>query len=128
MRLLSSLLILPLAISAIPAHAQAAGDPVAGKRQFDLCTSCHTIAAGAAGVVGPNLHGVLGKPAATGKPGYQFSDALQKSGIVWTDDKLDQWLKSPAAMVPGTKMSFVGIPKPSSRNDLIAYLKQETTK
>ena len=111
---------------AVVAQVTPVGDPVEGKRQFGQCMSCHTLAQGGPNGIGPNLYGVLGKPAATGKPGYQFSAALQKSGIVWTDDKLDLWLKSPAALVPGTKMSFVGIPKASARASVIAYIKQET--
>lgn len=110
------------------APAMAAGDPVQGERQFGQCLACHTIEKGAPNGAGPNLYGVLGKPAATGKPGFVFSDALKKSGIVWTDDKLDAWLKSPATLVPNTNMAFVGIPKPVNRENLIAYLKQATTK
>jgi len=110
------------------APAFAAGDPVLGQRQFGQCMACHNLAKGGPNSTGPNLYGVLGKPAATGKPGYVFSDALKKAGIVWTDDKLDAWLKSPATLVPGTKMAFVGIPKQVNRDNLIAYLKQEASK
>lgn len=119
------LALLALTLVATPAFAD--GDPALGQKQFGQCLACHTIEKGGPNRVGPNLYGVLGKPAATGKPGYEFSDALKKANIVWTDDKLDAWLKSPATLVPGTKMAFVGIAKPVNRENLIAYLKQATT-
>jgi cytochrome c len=37
---------------------------------------------------------------------------------------LDRWLTDPAALVPGTKMAFAGLPKPEDRSAIIAYLKQ----
>ena len=37
---------------------------------------------------------------------------------------LDQWLKSPKAFVPGTKMSFAGLGKAEDRANVILYLLQ----
>ena len=35
------------------------------------------------------------------------------------------WLKSPAAFAPGTKMTFAGLSDPKDRANVIAYLKQQ---
>ena len=102
-----------------------AGDPDLGKRQFAPCTACHTTEAGGPDKVGPNLHGIIGRKAGT-KPGFAYSDALKGSGITWDEAKLDQWIKKPAALVPGTKMAFIGISNDTVRANIIAYLKQAT--
>jgi cytochrome c len=104
--------------------ARADPDPVAGKAVFAQCLACHTIDAGAPDQVGPNLRGVLGKPAATNRAGFQYSEALKKSGLTWDDATLDAWIRNPAVLVPGTKMEFVGLTKREKRENVIAYLKQ----
>lgn len=114
--------ILLWALLAGPA-AHAAGDPVKGETQFGQCTACHTVVDGGAEIVGPNLFGVIGKAAATRGKTFDYSPALKASGIVWTDEKLDLWIKSPATLVPGTKMEFVGVSRPETRSNIIAYLK-----
>ena len=101
----------------------AAADPVLGKRQFIFCQACHTVAAGGANKLGPNLAGIVGKEAAV-VPGFIFSAALAESGLVWDAASLDQWIANPAAMVPGTTMVFAGIREPEQRANLIAYLQE----
>jgi cytochrome c len=88
---------------------------------FAVCTGCHTIVAGQNGI-GPSLRGVVGRKAGS-LPGYAYSAALQKSGIVWTAQQLDTWLSGPMTMVPGTRMSFGGYSDPKQRQAVIAYLK-----
>jgi cytochrome c len=125
----SAPLALPVLVAAhlfavAPAWAQA--DAEKGKRLYVQCVACHTLEAGGKARVGPNLHGVIGAAAATRPDFTNYSDTLKKSGISWTDDRLDAWLKKPAALVPGTKMVFVGLAKDQDRADLIAYLKEAT--
>ena len=43
---------------------------------------------------------------------------------VWDDATLHTYLEDPKAMVPGTKMAFVGLKKQEDRDNVIAYLKQ----
>ena len=57
-------------------------------------------------------------------PDYRSSPALQKSGIVWTDETLDKWLADPQAVVPGTKM-FYALESAQDRADVIEFLKQK---
>jgi cytochrome c len=97
-----------------------------GESKFALCQSCHTIASGGANMTGPNLYGVIGTKAGEGHDDFKFSDALKASGIVWTPDKLDPWIKKPQDLVPGSKMTFAGLDDAKDRTDLIAYLMVST--
>ena len=54
-------------------------------------------------------------------PGFEYSDALKASGIVWTPEALDRFLVRPSRAVPGTAMREV-VPDAGERRDLIAYL------
>ncbi|WP_288485432.1 cytochrome c family protein [uncultured Novosphingobium sp.] len=100
----------------------ATADPAKGEAVFAKCTSCHTINAGGANGIGPNLHGVVGEAIGQGAGGFAFSDALKSKGGNWTFDLLNDWLKSPKAFAPGTKMTFAGLSKAEDRANVIAYL------
>lgn len=100
----------------------ASADLAKGEATFAKCKSCHTIDAGGANGIGPNLHGVVGEGIGTGAGGFAFSDALKSVGGTWTFDQLDAWLTSPKAFASGTKMTFAGLPKPEDRANLIAWL------
>ncbi|HEX2561101.1 cytochrome c family protein [Phenylobacterium sp.] len=112
------------ALAALPAPYNAA-DIENGRKKFGLCRSCHTIEPGAPNMTGPNLHGVFGRKAASVE-GYNYSDALKASNIVWSPEPLDQWLAKPQEFLPGNKMTFVGLKEPKDRTDLIAYLMVES--
>ena len=75
---------------------------------------------------GPRLRGVFGRSAGS-VPGYDYSPALQKAHIAWSDATLDQWLTDPDALVPGNNMEF-HVPKAQERLDLVEFLKQNTNK
>jgi len=100
----------------------ASADVAAGEKVFAKCAACHTINAGGANGIGPNLHEVVGDKVATGRAGFAFSDALKSKGGSWTFDALDAWLKSPREYAPGTKMTFAGLGNPTDRANLIAWL------
>jgi cytochrome c len=59
-------------------------------------------------------------------PGYAYSPALLKSGLIWDDKTLDRWLAKPAAVVPGNKMVFNGMANAKDRQEIIAYMKRAT--
>jgi len=89
------------------------------------CRPCHGLAPGDESPLGPHLHGVFGRPAAQ-VAGFQYSPALRESGIVWTDETLDQWLAQPDTFLPGNDMAFTGFRSAADRRALIAYLKEQT--
>src|SRR5437764_15058850 len=103
----------------------AKADPAKGQQVFNKCMACHNADKGGANQTGPNLWGVIGEPIGQGK-GFAFSDALAKKGGSWNWDNLSQWLSSPKAFAPGTKMTFAGLGNPQDRADVIAFLNQHS--
>lgn len=94
-----------------------AGDAARGKVFYQSCSGCHSIDEND---VGPRHRGVVGRNAGA-VPGYAYSAALKRSGIVWTPDNLDRWLTNPQKLVPGAKMYF-SVGNAQNRADIIAYL------
>ena len=76
--------------------------------------------------LGPNLYGFLDRPAAQAD-GFIYSEAMTNWGITWDDKILDDWIRAPAATLPGTTMVFAGVSNQQQRADLIAYLKKVTS-
>ena len=105
------------------AATAAAQDANKGATVFGQCRACHQIGEDAQNMLGPELNGLNGRKAGS-VPDYAYSDANKKSGIVWTDATFKQYIKNPAAMVPGTKMTFVGISDEQKIADLWAYVSQ----
>lgn len=99
----------------------AAADSKRGELLALACVACHTLRAGEPSNVGPNLHAVFGRPAAS-LSGFAYSDALRATGLTWTPRALDAWLAEPGKFVPGTTMAFTGYRDAGDRRDLIAYL------
>lgn len=114
----------PMPLDVTDGGKKLAGDPVHGKVVFNRCMVCHTIQPGV-NHIGPSLHGVVGRPAGS-VAGFNYSTANKKSGIVWTEQKIYDYLKNPQAMVPGTKMMFPGLPSSQDRADVVSYLKQNS--
>jgi cytochrome c len=92
-----------------------------GEQAAKKCQTCHTFTKGGPNRVGPNLWGIVGRPRAS-EPGYDYSPAIKAKAGNWTIDDLNEFLLNPRGYVPGTKMSFAGIPRGSERADVIAYL------
>lgn len=84
------------------------------------------MAEGGANKVGPNLWGVIGSNAGARETGFKYSKAVAESGLVWTDENLDQYLANPREFIKGNRMAFAGVRKDKDRADVIAYLKSAT--
>jgi cytochrome c len=100
------------------------GDATHGAVVFTQCKTCHVIDPGV-NRIGPSLHGIIGRKSGQ-IAGFSYSTANKESGITWTPEKLYQYLEKPSRVVPGTKMSFAGLPKGQDRADVIAYLTSAT--
>ena len=103
-----------------------AQDAQKGAAVFNVCLACHAIGPGAQNKIGPELNGLDGRKAGT-VPNFAYSDANKNSGIVWNEATFEEYIKNPAAKVPGTKMIFMifpGIKNDQEVKDLWAYVSQ----
>jgi cytochrome c len=106
------------AVCAATIPAWAAGDAQQGKLTYDArCGGCHSVDADR---VGPRHAGLIGRRAGS-VPGFAYSDALRKSGLVWDAALLDRWLANPEALVPGQRMGYQ-LADAQARADIVAYL------
>ena len=101
----------------------ASADAAAGEKVFKKCKACHTVEQGGKNKVGPNLWNVVGGPKAAHE-GFSYSGALSDMGGDWTYEDLNDFLASPKAYAPGTKMSFAGLKKAEDRAEVVAYLRE----
>jgi cytochrome c len=107
-------------LSANHATAQNASGEDLFKQQ---CAACHAIQKDAPPGMGPNLHGVVGRPAGA-IPVFahskEFKTALK--GKSWSPELLDKWLENPQKVAKGTYMMYQQ-PDPAVRTAIIDYLK-----
>lgn len=102
------------------ASAGATPDALHGEQVYTRCLACHALASDR---VGPRHCGLLGRRAGT-VPGFAYSQAMKNSKLVWDEKTLNLFLAKPLKVVPGTAMTYDGVPDAKDRSDLIAYLKQ----
>lgn len=111
-----------LATSLFSTFSHAAGDPEAGAKIFPrLCGGCHQVGESARPGFGPQLNGIIGRPAGT-SANYVYSDAMKNSGVTWDRETLIAYLKDPKGVVPGTRMIFWGLSDEEKLDNLLAYL------
>lgn len=87
------------------------------------CIGCHAFACNKEG---PSLGGLLGRKAG-GAEGFDgYTEALKNSGIIWTDEALNDFFVDPAKISPDSVMvSFGKFDDPEHRRQMIAFLKTE---
>ena len=112
-----------VACAALSAAAQAPSNEVLGQRLAQsACVQCHTFGKGEPHGAGPNLFGLLGRPAA-GVPGYAYTPALAKAvkGQPWDRQLLERFLTDAQGLAPGSGMVYFQ-DDPRRRQALIDYL------
>jgi cytochrome c len=98
---------------------QAAGDAQRGEQVYESrCGGCHAVESDR---VGPRHAGVFGRRAGSVK-GFDYSDALAKSRVVWDEATLTRWLADPEAVIPGQRMGY-RLGDAAARADVVAYLR-----
>jgi cytochrome c len=99
----------------------ASADPKRGENSAKKCAACHTFNKGGRSLVGPNLWGVVGRSKAS-EAGFNYSAALKAKGGNWSVDELNKFIANPRGDIPGTAMTFPGVPRATERADVIVYL------
>ena len=96
-----------------------------GKKLFETtCTLCHNFEKGGEpDMYGQtlNLYGVVGRKAAS-VAGFEYSEDLRKSGIVWNEVTIDKFITAPKKLFPGTRMELPGVEDEKTRRGIIRFL------
>jgi cytochrome c len=97
---------------------------VSGREVFAPCRACHSLDKNAGVMPGPSLSGLIGR-AVGGDPEFQYSPVLRDAkdaGLIWTEQRLEEFLADPEGMFPGMWMSYPGIRDESERAALTRYI------
>jgi len=115
---------LGLTMMAPAAQAGSAFDQVkidAGETLYNAeCRRCHAPDSDHESY-GPPLNNIVGRAAGIVED-YDYSIALEASGIVWTPAALRAWMEDNDGFMPGTKMRHVGIENRTVQDLILAYL------
>ncbi len=110
--------------AALAVGVAAAADPEKGKEIYGRCLACHALEYDR---VGPRHCGLFGRRAGS-VPGFAYSEPMKRSKIIWNEKTLNRFLADPPKTIPGTAMTYAGVPDAKERAELIAYLKQACPK
>ena len=89
------------------------------------CTPCHNYDKGGEPdmyALTLNLYGVVGRKSAS-VAGFQYSEDLRKSDIVWDEAIIDKFITAPKKLFPGTRMELPGVEDVRTRTGIIRYLR-----
>jgi cytochrome c len=116
--IISSLLLMTASFAMAQSITSTAGSALKGKELYDArCSACHSVDNNR---VGPMHLGVFGRKAG-GVKSYPYSEALNKSKVVWNRDTLTAWLTNPEVLIPGQRMGYA-MDNAQDREDVVAYL------
>ena len=96
-----------------------------GEKIYKKCGSCHNHEKGSRNKVGPNLWNIVNRSKAS-MDGFAYSDALAKSGGVWSYEELAAFVYKPKEYIIGTKMNFAGLKKVEDRANLVLFLRDQS--
>ncbi len=115
--------VIAVMLLALSVGAGVAQDAAAGEQAFKRqCSICHDAGEGAKIKLGPPQNGLEGRKAGAYE-GYNASDAIKASGIVWNEQTFKEYLNDPTGKVPGTRM-VIAVKNEQDVANLWAYLKQ----
>ena len=92
------------------------------------CRFCHSIKMDDRDRMAPNLHRILGKPAAVSE-NFSYSSAMiemRNNGLIWTPETINAFISNPEGYIPGNRMKMEGIKDPQTRELIINYIKRES--
>ena len=122
-RLRPGYLALVAVIATFGPPAASMADPLRVPDAFEACASCHSYEQDEPAQEGPPLWGVVGRRVASAE-GFDYSQALKALGGTWDRARLDQFLKNPKAMAPGTLMNLGGVSNASERAVVLDFLER----
>ena len=100
-------------------------EPAGSRAEMEFanaCSSCHRINDGLSHRMGPDLYRLLDRGVAGAENYGAYTPALQQLGGGWNKQRLDEFLRDPQAVAPGTSMEFPGIADDRQRAELVAYV------
>jgi cytochrome c2 len=89
----------------------------------EKCSSCHQSKLISGNRIGPDLLGIVGRRVASVESYPDYSSSLRRIGGIWTEERLDEFLRTPSNFCPGTMMDFVGAASATERRAIISYLR-----
>lgn len=126
----TSLVALTIAMGLSMSFSANAQDAKKGKRVWMKCQICHQIKDNGRNTTGPNLYTIFDRPAANIEK-FKYSKVMKAKaaeGLIWTEENIRAMAANPRKFMKGSKMAFAGVRKPKDLDNLIAYMRQETSK
>ncbi len=99
-------------------------DLAAAEKDYkSTCAVCHSVTPGRNGI-GPSLANIIGNKAGSVE-GFNYSDAMKNSEVVWNANTLDEHLKNTRTFIPNNRMASLfpsGVQDDEKRKRIIAYI------